>query len=568
MNSIVSYVKGKKNVLLFIHPGIGESKKLIEKFREVNPEAKISIISHVFIPDKDLEGLQLHKTFILDRRKVSGMSSLIRMGLSILSDIRRSKFDLFIMWYRGHTLSFLFEMFTLMTGAPSIMWDDRTHSIIRMHWGRPFYRLPEVIFKNVFFHFVLLVIYLYALMDMFRTPPPSKTNFRNKSMLFLRTDIELAYEQVTVGGSVSHVKGIVNAFNELGYDITAIGTGHIDGIAANKSFVASPWIIRDIPRELVELLSSIAVYTKAKSFLKGTKLDFIYQRYSMYNFAGIFLAKKFGIPCILEANNSEVEMRQQFSRMTYPRFGKRMEKWILTKADLIVCVAEITKKTFQAMGLDGTRIQSVPNGANPNVFFPRPKSDALVKKHHLQDKIVVGFIGCFYPWHGLEYMCKCIPGAVSQQKNLHFLFVGDGDEKPKMQDIIDKNGMQNHVTFTGFVPHSEINDYLSLMDIVVSPHAPWKEFFGSPIKLFEYMSSGKPVVASAVGQIAEIIRDRENGLLVTPGDIDELVAGVVELSNNEMLRAKLGENARQSVIDHYSWTAHAEKIAGFIREEN
>lgn len=566
--TIASHYNNKNNILIFAHPGIQECTDLIKDIRSQNPDTKISIISHVYIPDKELEGLKLHRAFILDRRKVSGISSLIRLGLSILRDIRKSKFDLFLLWYRGHTLTFLFEMFALCTGIRSVMWNDKTSETTSLHWGRPLFRLPEVIGKNIFWHFVLLLLYLYALIDMGRVQPPRKSKLSQRKMLFLRTDIELAYDNVTVGGSVSHVKGIVNAFHELGYEITAIGTGHIEGIHASRSYVASPWIIRDIPRELVELMASIAVYRKAKRFLGEAQLDFIYQRYSMYNFAGVWLARKFNIPLVLEANNSEVSMRLQFSRMTYPKFGKVMERWILSKADQIVSVAKITKDTFIGMGLDGDRIQVIPNGADPKVFYPKPKEEKLLKHYGLEGKIIIGFIGCFYPWHGLEYLCRAIPGAVQEQPELHFLFVGDGDERPKLQDILDKNGMSGHVTFTGFVKHVEIPDYLSIMDIVVSPHAPWKEFFGSPIKLFEYMSAGKPIVASAVGQIAEVIQNGYSGILVTPGEIKELVDGVVLLAGKESLRVELSTHARQTILDRYSWTSHANKIRGFLREES
>jgi glycosyltransferase involved in cell wall biosynthesis len=132
---------------------------------------------------------------------------------------------------------------------------------------------------------------------------------------------------------------------------------------------------------------------------------------------------------------------------------------------------------------------------------------------------------------------------------------------------VDRIGRFNNVIFTGSVSYLKIQDYLSICDILVSPHGlqpDGKEFIGSPTKLFEYMAMGKSIVASELGQIGEILKDNETAILVEPGNIEDLSGGILRLVYDEKLRLRLGSNAAREIQSKYTWGGNIKRLLSFI----
>ena len=133
--------------------------------------------------------------------------------------------------------------------------------------------------------------------------------------------------------------------------------------------------------------------------------------------------------------------------------------------------------------------------------------------------------------------------------------------------IINEEGVNDYVTFTGIVSYKEISKYLASCDILVAPHVPNSDgtpFFGSPTKLFEYMAMGKAIVASNMDQIGEVLENKRTALLVVPGDVNSLSYGIIELIQKEDLRNTLGRNAREEVIRKYTWEQNVQKLLTFF----
>jgi glycosyltransferase involved in cell wall biosynthesis len=151
--------------------------------------------------------------------------------------------------------------------------------------------------------------------------------------------------------------------------------------------------------------------------------------------------------------------------------------------------------------------------------------------------------------------------VLAAKPGIHFLFIGDGDQRALTESIVESS--QVSATFAGRISHDKVASYLDACDILVSPHVPsadGSEFFGSPTKLFEYMAMGKGVVASRLGQIAEVITDGENGLLVEPGDAIELARAIEKLAGDFELREQLGAAARGTAIKRYTWRHNAARV--------
>jgi len=133
-------------------------------------------------------------------------------------------------------------------------------------------------------------------------------------------------------------------------------------------------------------------------------------------------------------------------------------------------------------------------------------------------------------------------------------------------NYIEKNHLQNKVILTGFVPHEEVPKYISTMDIVLAPYPKLEFFYYSPVKIFEYMAAGKSVVASRLGQIAEVISDGVNGFLAAPGDTQEMLAKTLLLIRNPELRKKIGEQARETIKKRHTWSNKAKELSILCEE--
>jgi glycosyltransferase involved in cell wall biosynthesis len=150
---------------------------------------------------------------------------------------------------------------------------------------------------------------------------------------------------------------------------------------------------------------------------------------------------------------------------------------------------------------------------------------------------------------------------------VRWLLIGDGPLRRLVDDAIQTHRLDEHVDLPGLVPHAEMPCYLAACDILVSPHgrqADGGEFFGSPTKLFEYMAAGRAIVASAVGQIADVLEHERTALLVPPDDADALTAAILRLVDEPALRAELGRNARQAAVERHTWRQNAQRLLGSI----
>ena len=127
------------------------------------------------------------------------------------------------------------------------------------------------------------------------------------------------------------------------------------------------------------------------------------------------------------------------------------------------------------------------------------------------------------------------------------------------------------ITYTGMVPYSDVQRYLAVCDVLVSPHCiptDGKEFFGSPTKIFEYMAMGKAIVASKLGQIGRVLENNKTAVLVEPGNVGQLIEGILKLVDNKELRLKLGRNARNEVLKKYTWDRNVKKLLNKLKEMN
>jgi len=387
------------------------------------------------------------------------------------------------------------------------------------------------------------------------------------NILYIRATLSVLQE----GGMSTHVEGFQGGMLALGHTLTHVevgrtnGTPEVSGAAVGNisdRVRIAPSALVGATKALFELWNNLVFSVAAfRLFDSPRDFDFIYQRYSRFNLTGVLLSLTTGLPLALEFNGSEVWVSKHWDSIGQMPLLRQFERLNLKAADAVFVVSEAMKNSLTAEGIEDARIIVNPNGVNTEVFRPDCGGRMIREELAIDDQVVAGFVGTFGPWHGAPVFAEAAR-LVARQARCHFLFVGDGDERPAAERILSQLRI-GAFTFTGRIPHDRVPSYLDACDILVSPHVPLadgSEFFGSPTKLFEYMAMARAIVASRLGQIADIIEDGKSGLLVEPGDVAALAGAIERLSNDKEFRMALGANARDVVETQYTWKANASRV--------
>jgi glycosyltransferase involved in cell wall biosynthesis len=375
------------------------------------------------------------------------------------------------------------------------------------------------------------------------------------SVLYLRTDVDLRVTPLRAGGSLAHTDGIIAALLERGHEVSFWSTGEVDGIPDSVAQSRLPAIVMgNLPTEIAELLSGVVQGLHRPRAPRPS--GFIYQRYSLNNLAGVILAARWRVPLVLEANGSEAKWRQDFSSLRFPRLAYACERVIVRRAQVVAAVSANAGEDLVAAGAPAERLRVVPNGVRLARFAEAKPMDLP----SLNGRFVVCFVGLFYPWHGVRYLAEAFALFHRRTPTARLLLVGDGEEAPVVRSVLERHDVLRATYLPGLVPRAEAPRYMAAADVLVSPHANVRHFIGSPIKLFEYMAAGKPIVATRVGQIAEVLRDGDTALLVAPQDPEAMAAALERLYGDRELGARLGRAAQAEARAQHSWDARLAAI--------
>lgn len=243
------------------------------------------------------------------------------------------------------------------------------------------------------------------------------------------------------------------------------------------------------------------------------------------------------------------------------KFMARMETDAAINADQVITITSALRDELINRGVDRDKIVVVPNGVEASRFASRPKNADLAERLGLQDKTVIGYVGSILNYEGIGLLLDAAHMLKEEREDLAFLFVGDGAELAEYRERVETEDLFDVVTFTGRVPHDEIEDYYSLIDICPFPRLPLPVCeMVSPLKPFEAMAMEKAVIASNVDALAEIVADGDTGLLFEKGDSQSLAQALRRLLNDLELRARLATSGRRWVEQEREWRKLAEQI--------
>jgi glycosyltransferase involved in cell wall biosynthesis len=380
---------------------------------------------------------------------------------------------------------------------------------------------------------------------------------------YLRVEPTLRWMGAYVGGAATHTTGVINGFRDNGLTVEVY--------APEQPLGTQGVPYTSVPVERVFHLVRGLTYTEySRAIVRaagGSSADFVYQRYTLGSVAGLELAERLGIPLVQEFNGSEIWVERHWGSggLRMEAELEELERRNLTDASLVVVVSDVLKQQVVGRGVPAERVLVNPNGVDVDRLEPfRVRSPAGWRAElDRQEAPTVGFIGTFGLWHGVKVLPAMIDTLRALRPETRWVVIGDGGLRLEVEQEIERRGIRDLVEITGLVEHDRALALLASCEVCVSPHVPNPDgtpFFGSPTKLFEYMGLGKPIVASDLNQIGEVIDHEHTGLLCPPGDVDAAAAAVDRLLGDPALRERLGKAALDAARETYSWAAHTRRI--------
>ncbi|HWB15461.1 MAG TPA: glycosyltransferase family 4 protein [Vicinamibacterales bacterium] len=360
----------------------------------------------------------------------------------------------------------------------------------------------------------------------------------------------------TLGGSV-HVQAVAEGLAARGHEVhvaaQSAGAAPVPGVTWHD---VRPPLGRPALRWMrTRTMTSLA---------REVRADVVIERYYNFGGEGVLAASRLDIPAVLEVNAPVVDYPGSAkARIDRGLLVEPMRRWrdrICRRVDLFVT----TTADILPAWVDRARVLEIEWGADVDHFRPA-KTPRVVPPG---GRIQCVFAGAFRSWHGVVHLAAALARLhAAGDERFGATFIGDGPERPVVERVArDLPG----ITFTGAMPHDRLPAALAAGDIGVAPfdpsrHAPLRlGFYWSPLKIFEYMAVGLPVVAPALPRLARLVESGVEGMLYDPIEPRALDRALVALAD-DVVRRRMGQAARDRVVRDFSWTAHCAALDARLR---
>ncbi|MDP3790622.1 MAG: glycosyltransferase family 4 protein [Candidatus Omnitrophota bacterium] len=244
---------------------------------------------------------------------------------------------------------------------------------------------------------------------------------------------------------------------------------------------------------------------------------------------------------------------------------KLSRKLFDTWGERVVAISEPVKAHLERdFGINSERIGLIHNGVDMDKFSKNFSNDEISKLKRsitLKEGPVVGTIGRLSSVKGQKFLIEAMKNVISKNNLAQCLIIGEGPEEDELKKLAVDLGIENNVKFAGPI-YKDANMYLACMDVFVLPSI--KEGLG--LALLEAMAAARPCVASDIGGIRDIVKDRDNGMLVPVADISAMADSISKLLSDKAAAMRLGQNGREFVKENFSITVMAEKMSRLYRE--
>jgi len=377
------------------------------------------------------------------------------------------------------------------------------------------------------------------------------------------------------GGSAIHVREFANSLVRRGSDVTVFSAGPVGGGAGELpdcSIVdlAADATLNELRARLAKELRAAGgggiraaeTYSlllnqsliEALEWRRG-RVDVVYERHSLWSFAGLQFARRHRLPFFLEVNAPLTDQQQQYRELEMIETARVVERYLFSGADRLLVTTGSLCDYVHARGASRRNVRILPCGVSRAMF---PESNRLGPREG--EEFVIGFVGSLKPWHGVQILLDAFVELRKISSAYRLLIVGDGPMMPEVRSFCRANRLGRAVMLAGSVDHGEVGRYLARMDVGLAPYPDLRLFYFSPLKVWEYAAAGVPIVASASGDLPDRFPHRSAALLHPPGRVGKIVKHVEKLRKNPELGRRLARRARR-VAKLHTWDRLAARFA-------
>ncbi|MDX2042618.1 MAG: glycosyltransferase, exosortase A system-associated [Acidobacteriota bacterium] len=366
---------------------------------------------------------------------------------------------------------------------------------------------------------------------------------------------------------------ILRAQRQLGLDVFAVTSPKherfdklvetIDGIEYHRTEWPTYSKVQGIP--LAKQIATVAKLAKEVSRLAvEINADVIHAHSpSLCGLAAAKAARSLKLPMVYELRYYEEDAAVDRGKTSHNslryRLGQQLEQQALEQADAVTTISHALHDDLVRRGISPDKIFEIPNGVDTESFKASAPDEELILKYGLRGNLVIGFIGSFYFYEGLDTLVDAVILLLAQRNDVKLLLVGDGEACEMLRQRLPEN-LRQHFIFTGNVPHEEIRRYYSVMEILIYPRRRSRlTELTTPLKPLEALAMGKVVIASDVGGLRELLGDGKAGYLVEAENETALAKQLLLLAKNERERRMMAQQAREFVVVGRGWQHIAER---------
>lgn len=363
----------------------------------------------------------------------------------------------------------------------------------------------------------------------------------------------------TLGGSV-HVRSVAEGLAALGHEVHVLTGEGRPGFPTG----AVRWHAMNAPLGSARLRLLRA--RRVRQAAEAVRPQLLIERYHNFGGEGVLAGATLDVPVVLEVNAPVVDYpgspKARLDRALIARPMERWRDWQCRHAALLVTPSAAILPDH----VPASRVLEIEWGADTTRFTPAAEGPLPYERE--PGTVVAVFAGAFRPWHGARQLVEAVQLLHARgMTEVRAVLIGDGPERPAVAETA--RGVPG-VHLTGAVPHELMPAALAAADIGVAPfdvsrHPPLGlAFYWSPLKIFEYMASGLPVVAPALPRLRALLEDGREAVLYAPATPDALAGAIAALRDPERRRS-MGAAARQRALEHYSWEAHCRALESAFR---
>jgi PEP-CTERM/exosortase A-associated glycosyltransferase len=271
------------------------------------------------------------------------------------------------------------------------------------------------------------------------------------------------------------------------------------------------------------------------------------------------VGRRLGIPVVYEVRafweDAAVDHGSTTEGSLRYRLTRALETWALRRVDHVFTICEGLRKDIVGRGIPAAKVTVIPNAVDIASFEPGRAPDAALKAQlGLEHASVVGFIGSFYAYEGLDLLLDAFPAMLAQLPDVRILLVGGGPQDAALKAQAVRLGIADKVVFTGRVPHLQVQRYYDLVDVLAYPrHSMRLTELVTPLKPLEAMAQGRVLMASDVGGHKELIRDGQTGVLFQAGNVQALANAIIKLLSTRESWPAIRHAGRQFVETERNW---------------